>query len=327
MSDYVYEVGEIKERVPIEVVAAEIGVHFDESGVALCPFHDDHNTPNFELMGEGDDGYPWAYCRACGAAVDVIELLKRVEEIPFYEALVRLSRLADELPDDVPRIEVKKRTPYEVNETWYSRIAECQQRAAEHEDVGLLSFAYGFSTEDTPLPERTEWDRYLRGWGWGLDEAANIVIPHYDRGGELTAVKVRYRNRDWKTFGALKHLYGSWRAVDDAHSLVLCEGESDCVWAAKQGVPNTDVLALPSGAGAAPAPDWTEQAEGYEIVYLAFDNDVAGNEARGRWSLELGYSEVPSLRDVQLPEGQDLRSHGAPLGQLLAEAERIVIEE
>jgi DNA primase len=320
---YVYEVDELKALIPIEAAAAELGISFREDGRALCPFHDDQNNPNFELMGPGEDGFPWAYCRACGTAVDVIELVKRVKDVRFYEATLWLSQLAAELPDDVPTIAPQRRSAFVPDETWEGRLEECVDRARSHAEVGLLSFAYGFVDESTPPDERQAWDAWLIDWGWGLDEAANVVIPHRDHDGRLTAVKVRYRNKDWKTFGPLKHLYGVWRAIPGAHSVLLCEGESDCVWAARQRPPGTDVFALPSGAGSA-VKDWAEDLERYEIVYLAMDEDPAGRESVRRWGRALHGCEV---RRVALPEGADVRSHGAPVTELMTNAERMVVEE
>jgi len=316
---YVYEPDEIKSRVPMEVAAAEVGVKFGQDGRALCPFHDDKNNPNFELMGPGEDGFPWAFCRACGAAVDVIELVRRVRGVAFYEALLELSALAEELPDDLKLDPPKRRAALVPDAAWDARIAECRERARGHSDVGLLSYAYGFVGDHDDQAVRTAWDEHLLDWGWGLDEAANVVIPHRAPDGSLSAVKVRYRDRSWKTFGPLKHLYGCWR-VGGARAVLLCEGESDAVWAdARPLYLPTDVLALPSGAGAAPADDWVEELARYEVVYLGMDEDDAGRESSKKWAARLREAGVDARR-VALPDGDDLRSCGLDLDVLLTNA-------
>ena len=318
---YVYEPDEIKALVPIEVAAADAGIMFGEDGRALCPFHDDRNNPNLELMPPGEDGFSWAFCRACGAAVDCIEIVRRARGMEFYEALLHLSKLAYELPDDVRSAGSRRRTAVLVpDESWESRLVECQDRARQHSDVGLLSYAYGFVIDDTSQLERAAWDAHLIDWGWGLDEVANVIIPHRDASGALTAVKVRYRDDSWRTFGSLKHLYGSWRR-SSGRLAILCEGESDAVWASKENASDIDALALSAGA-ISMQDEWIAQLSRYEIVYLGMDEDDAGRKAVEKWT-EAMSNEQPSLRRIVLPDGEDLRSSGLKLSDVLRDASEV----
>jgi hypothetical protein len=198
---YVYDTDDVKSRLPVEYVAAMYDVLFNDEERAFCPFHDDRNNPNFEIMEPGEDGYEWVYCRACGWAGDVIHLVKSFEDVPFYDALVRCSDLLDDMPADVAPPKLRKRRKYIVTDAWERRLEECQSRARQHVDIGLLSFAYGFTDETTDDVERRVWDEHLVRWGWGLDDAANVIIPHRNADGRLTTVKVRYRDGGWRAFG------------------------------------------------------------------------------------------------------------------------------
>jgi DNA primase len=85
-----YDTDEIRRTRPVESVAASYGVALRREGkafVGLCPFHADHQTPNFYV-------YPasrrW-WCYVCKQGGDVIELVRRIENISFLEACEKLA--------------------------------------------------------------------------------------------------------------------------------------------------------------------------------------------------------------------------------------------
>lgn len=315
---YVYDTEDVKSRLPIEHVAAQYGILFDDEARALCPFHEDRNNPNFELMEPGDDGFEWVYCRACGWAGDVIHLVKALDDLQFYDALVRCSDLIDELPADVAPPKLRKRRKYVVTDAWERRLEECQSRARQHSDIGLLSFAYGFTDESTGDEDRRAWDEHLVDWGWGLDDAANVVIPHRNADGRLTVVKVRYRDGGWRAFGEFVDLYGAWRGTGQEPGVVVCEGESDCVWADKQGT-GLRFVALPSGADSYDERWVRELCWAYPEVFLAFDGDEPGRRATDRW--QRGFNENGrEARVLPVARDRDLRTDGRSVEQLLAVA-------
>jgi hypothetical protein len=78
-------------------------------------------------------------------------------------------------------------------------------------------------------------------------------------------------------------------------TVVICEGESDC-WAMWHAAPtDTDVLALPSGAGAW-KDHWLKDLELYRTVHLCFDNDHAGKQALDKVTRKIGFDRVKELR-------------------------------
>lgn len=308
MSDvpaYVYDADELKfGQLDLTYVAERLGHPFDEDGRALCPFHDDRNNPNLELMPPGDDGVPWFYCRACGVAGDVLELVRRKHNVGFTQALVLATELYEEQPRDwEPTVRPRDRIDWTVTAEWEGRLREHQDRARQHVDNGLLSYAYGLTRETDPTEQRAAWDRFLiEEWGWGLDEAANVVIPHRTAAGLLTAVKVKFRNGAWKCYGQLPELYGSWRART-SEALILCEGESDTVWASSHACGTFDALGLPAGAGAL-RQQWVEHVRSYPLVCLALDNDEGSEAARRAWRQAL---DGTKFVEAAIPEGRDLR--------------------
>ena len=72
---------QVKAAVPAIQAARDHGMRVSRSGMALCPFHDDHH-PSLQL----GDRY---YCHACGASGDVIDLTAKLLGISNYSAANR----------------------------------------------------------------------------------------------------------------------------------------------------------------------------------------------------------------------------------------------
>ena len=75
---------QVKAAVPAIQAARDHGMRVSRSGMALCPFHDDHH-PSLQL----GDRY---YCHACGASGDVIDLTAKLLGISNYSAATKLAR-------------------------------------------------------------------------------------------------------------------------------------------------------------------------------------------------------------------------------------------
>lgn len=84
----------VKETVSVPEAAGLVGIRAGRNGMALCPFHDDHN-PSLRLY---EDHF---YCFGCGAHGDVIDLISRSAGLRPIEAARRLASLW-QIPDPNP---------------------------------------------------------------------------------------------------------------------------------------------------------------------------------------------------------------------------------
>jgi DNA primase len=85
----VYDVDSIKQRNPIEDVVAAHGIVLRDSGAHLvgrCPFHEDEH-PSLCVYPETRS----FFCFGCNAGGDVIDFVRRAENLSFRDALERLS--------------------------------------------------------------------------------------------------------------------------------------------------------------------------------------------------------------------------------------------
>ena len=85
----------LKQRLTCREVAPRYGLKVNASGMALCPFHDEH-SPSLKLSR----GF---HCFGCGAQGDVITFVSRLFGIPPGEAAQKLSADFGISVDDYPR--------------------------------------------------------------------------------------------------------------------------------------------------------------------------------------------------------------------------------
>ena len=74
----------IKAAVTTRMAAENFGLAVNHSGMALCPFHDDHH-PSLKL----DKRY---YCFGCGESGDVIDFAAKYLGVNKYSAAIQLAR-------------------------------------------------------------------------------------------------------------------------------------------------------------------------------------------------------------------------------------------
>lgn len=290
------------------------GVWAADGEMISCPLpgHDD-STPSFNLWAADGDGVPTRFgCFGCGRRGTVLDLIALVEGLPERAALTRAGELAlQEDLDDVPR-ERARATVREARD-----LEPVLHRLTESVDVRRLTAlqrymdAKGFGGGDLLGYAMNEWE-------WTAGEFGAAVIPHRDRAGTLTGIKYRTIDRKWNEVPSrFDALYGAWLDAEPLRPRVLiCEGETDALWAAWQlrEDPTIRVLSLPSGASQVIRDEWREQLADREIT-LAFDSDDAGMAAARRWC-----AERPDALLARLPEGEDLLSCGVPVVELIDRA-------
>ena len=75
----------VRQSTSVREMAELYGIKVNQSGMACCPFHDDHN-PSLKLNEE------YFYCFGCGATGDVIDFTARLYDLLPREAAEKLAR-------------------------------------------------------------------------------------------------------------------------------------------------------------------------------------------------------------------------------------------
>ena len=81
----------VKQSVTTRQAAERYGLSVNQSGMARCPFHEDHN-PSMKV----DDRF---YCFGCGASGDVVDFTGRLFGISLKDAAKNLPRISASIPD------------------------------------------------------------------------------------------------------------------------------------------------------------------------------------------------------------------------------------
>lgn len=122
-------------------------------------------------------------------------------------------------------------------------------------------------------------------YGIGADKHGNPVqiANYFDKDKQLVGQKLRYPNKDFKFIGDAKAstMFGQSLWGNSGKKLVITEGEIDALSYATATDGKYPVVSLKNGAQAAKKEiaqhiDWIN---GYEEVYIWFDNDDVGREA------------------------------------------------
>lgn len=304
----------VRRELALAHAAAQLGIHLDEDGIGICPFHTD-TRPSFRTWTD-DSGIERWHCFPCATGGDVFDLIQRVEGVSFPDSVSRGEAMLAVQPEGVVR------APAQVDTVdLRQEVSAAMSRAAEAENDGWLCVLARIAPDSAPSGPRKAMDRVLRALGWGADDRGRVLVPHYDASGYLTGAKVRsFDGTKWSLPGsAYTQLYGAWLPRRYG-GVLITEGESDAAWAMYQRA-GVDVRALPSGA-APPRPEWLEYVRQWSDIFLAFDADDAGVKAANAW-----LDELPEARVCRLPRGLDLREAAPDLRGLLSAAHRRVIAQ
>lgn len=255
----------------------------DRQGKIRSIYNPKERTPSLHIY---PDHY---YCYATGRGGDQIRFIQDYRNVSYKHAIEFLGRggnpmarrIEIEMPDTLPDLTDK------FNEM----------------ESGLNELAVKAATElmHRKWPGLTIADLHRFGNKIVNDE---IWTPHTDWFG--TTVR-GIKTRSVYT-GAKRAVYGStfrealYRCgpLTDWEPVTLVEGESDCWVLTKLGIPN--VLALPSGAGLW-RDVWREQAGSRGMVFLALDNDQAGQDATDRITGSLETINV-HVQHLEVPGGR-----------------------
>lgn len=290
---------EIKQRLDLVAVGQDLGLDLrlvDGRWLALCPFHDDH-APSFDVYPDGMR----CGCRACGWDGDVFDLIQFYRGCDFAQAKTEaIFYLHQGLERDPVPIEDRP-------------VRDFGTETAQAVERGFGTLGLLLMERQIRVPATWIAENFMVGEA----EDGGVFIPHVGLKGDIQAAKIR-RPPEWIQMApkgsSLHEMYGSHRDKGQ-NRVVLVEGESDTwstAWALRDRADRTLVLGLPSGAMAAPRPDWVERLKNCQVV-ICFDADTAGRTSARRWCMAL-----PQALVTRLPENTDATSAGeaALLGAL-----------
>jgi hypothetical protein len=309
-----YDPRALKQSINLAGVVMLAGVALSSAGdgrlVGKCPFHEDEHESFAVWQWEDGDGAWTCGCWACSpfegrsggtrSNGDVFDFLQALYGLTFGQAVERVLELKDEVLPTEPQAAVSLGPTPDLGRALAAASGPSNRS-------GLLPQL--LADRGVNVPATWLYDSWLVA-----DGAGEVLIPHYNAEGTLTAVKHRSSEDGWAgrsmRGSRLEALYGVWRARGGrARPVVLCEGESD-TWTVSwllDGEP-VDVVGLPSGASAGIKDAWLDFVAGRSLTLL-LDADRAGREGAGRWAAA-AVGRAGDVRIASLPDGTDATSAG-----------------
>jgi DNA primase len=315
----------------------ELKAHGSKDYVGRCPFHADHEHPNFIVTPEKG---LW-HCMACGKAGNAIQFVQFHDGISFrhaYELLRQGGPAAFraqplQKQSTVPKLvcpldpEADDVTLFKQVLTYYhERLKETPLARAYLASRGLDQdelinhFQLGFADRTLglhlPLANRKEGEQLrsrltrLGLWRETGHEHFNgcVVIPLHNEAGQVVSLYGRRTN-----IGALRHLYPPGphqglfnRAALESPEIILCEAVMDALTFWVNGFKNVTCLFGTEG--------FTEElwegilAHKVQTVRLAYDADEAGERAAARDAERFKAQGLEVFR-IKFPHGMDANEY------------------
>jgi len=340
------EVERLKREISVERLAEARGIKLTRSGkelIGLCPFHDDRN-PSLNIDPVKN---VWHCKGACGEGGDVIEWVMRAEGVSFRHAVELLKRehfpLAAGPIQPVKRSTIPKLPPPVARDAddrallveivdYYSRtlkqspealkyLASRGLQSSEIIDRFKLGFAnrtLGYGLEEKSRVAGAEMRGRLQRLGILRESGhehfnGSVVVPVFNASGEVVEMygrKITAKLRE----GTPLHLYlkgehrGVWneQALEASKEIILCEALIDALTFWVAGFRNVTASYGVNGFTADHRAAFAQH--GTERVYIAYDNDEAGNKAAVKLAEDLMQMGIECFR-VEFPKGIDANEY------------------
>jgi hypothetical protein len=268
--------------IPATAAAGACGIRLSMRGDkywALCPLHRD-TDPSLMFDGEGR----W-HCFGCGQGGDAVDLYAKVKQVPPLEAaralLARVKPAAAAQMafmaghEEEAALRAGAAASGAMPETGAPPAANAMPDTAASAGHGTappgMTAANANST--SPAPYTTAAYAAAKGFSmdllarWGVrDGDGCVLIPYFDAGRQVAAVRLRLSGQDGRRFawqkGARLIPYGLWLKGNRGEGpIILCEGESDAHALWHMGIP---ALGIPGAA--AFRQEWAAHVQGRDVI-------------------------------------------------------------
>lgn len=283
--------------------SADLGQYLQTAGVtipkgggnALCPWHGDKASPSLHIYKDH------AFCFGCGRRFDVFDAYQLANNCDWWIAVRELAReLGVELPamTQEEREEIAKEAAElkSLSDLWAALRAHDATHAAKYLtgrglDVRDVEFAYW------PGKFNPDGLDAIGGASKGGALLADcVVFPVYWNGRIATLTGRGVGEKKHRKLSRLTPPLFGTEAVNQAKSVVVCEGEIDTLTLRGLGVPAVGLLGAQANQEAAAR--WLSK---FERVVLMLDGDAAGEAGTLAFGQRLGARAY--VAHVAYPEG------------------------
>jgi len=310
------EIERIKQEISVLELAQNRGINLRRQGadyVGLCPFHDDHN-PSLVISPKNN---LW-HCFGCNQGGSVIDFLMKLDNISFRHAVEKLTGVPEIAltSDNIDHQKLLNRVTEFYHQTLYRNPTALEYLAKRgiKDEEALQTFKIGYANRTLSYAISDQIREDLKQAGIfrasGHEHfSGSIVIPILDEDGNTQEIYGRKILSNLRK-GTPMHLYlpgphrGVWnlQAFKATKTIILCEALIDALTFWVNGFRNVTASFGVNGF----TPDLEAACNNYAIekVYLAYDNDPAGNQAALTLAAKLSKAGIDVYR-INFPEGLD----------------------
>lgn len=232
----------------------------------LCPFHSE-KTPSFVVSKEKQ-----IYkCFGCGKSGDSIAFLMEHENLNYIQAIKYIAN--------------KYNIPIEEQTKTYDKPPE---RLATVQDDTIKYFESRGISNNTILrfgiTETVEWMPKV-------NKEVKAICFNYFKDSELINIKYRAKDKDFKLHKNAELIFYNLDAIKDESTVIIVEGEIDCLSMYEAGYYNC--VSVPNGAGIGSQQlkyldNCWQYFEDKEKIIIFTDNDEPGNNLKQEIARRLG---------------------------------------
>lgn len=201
-----------------------------------------------------------------------------------------------------------------------SKGGEETSKRTSSRPMELLSYEYQ-NLNKRKIPENIT-KQYRYGLGHDKSGALCQVANYFNSEKEVVAQKLRYSDKTFKFIGRPKEatLFGQQLWGNSGRKLTITEGELDCLSVATAFDGKYPVVSVKNGSNAAKKEisqhlDWIN---GYDEIYLWFDNDEAGRKAVSECVTILPADKVRIIRHADYKDANEVLIYKGKAGVLNA---------
>jgi len=276
MSDHAagHDVEAIKAANPLPEFLAKRGVVLKRHGAVMqgkCPFHQEKNGEALTVWPEENR---WRCFGRCDAGGDVIEAVKRLDDVSFKEAC---ARLGSEAPKKIT-IPTRKEKPQGLTAAQVAMQATAVRAlATDPHKCAAIAKRRGWQPETI---KNLALDNHL-----GIHEGKLAFI--YNHGLKLRWQQAGERKIAW-AFGGNSELWRQDRlTLKQVRRVFITEGETDAISLVDAGAENDSSVAVVAIPGASCwRPEWNALFTAREVLVMT-DADAAGEKAAAKILSEL----------------------------------------
>jgi twinkle protein len=250
------------------------GYEFKKDRTTVCPFCE-HEGNSFVVIEPEKEVY---FCHICNAKGNIITLKKHFNDNSGDSDLKSFREIVGRKDYIKP--------PKDKAEEYHKLLMENQEafdyllkRGLKLETIKYFQLGY--------MKDKSE--------SW-------ITIPYYESG---SLINIKFRSLHGKKFKNVKDAKLALFHQDclkDKKEVLICEGEFDAMMCWQSGIKN--VISVSGGAGTF-RPEWVDQMEGMEKIYIWYDNDEPGQKGLEMVSERLGIDRCWIIKEEEVKDANE----------------------